>query len=212
MNLGMHVGDDEVNVSRNRALLPQWQNIAWLDQVHSNHVHIAQRADLKHLPIANCDALITQERNLVCAVMTADCLPILVSNQAGTEVAAIHAGWRGLADGIVQNTLARMTTPANQLSVWVGPHIGQKHFEVGSEVKRAFQHFPQAFKTSDSADKYHCSMLLILRELLLDLGVRQVYSLDQCTYSHSQRFFSHRRSAHQGSLPTGRMVCGIYLT
>ena len=212
LNVGQHVGDDAALVAANRALLPAHQNIVWLQQVHSNRALELPFAG-QQLPAV--DASYTAQSNVACAVMTADCLPILVCDQQGTWVAAIHAGWRGLADGVIENTLANAPCASHQLLAWMGPAISQAHFEVGAEVKDHFSAYPQAFvpsaNTSVAEPKYMADLYYIARHKLLSLGLNQVSGGDYCTYRQQALFFSHRRATHQGLSTTGRMVSAIYL-
>ena len=212
LNVAQHVGDNADQVELNRQLLPNHQNFSWLQQVHSNvcidlpvHEHATLRAD----------AACTSEPQQVCAVMTADCLPLLVCNQQGTEVAAIHAGWRGLADGIIENTVNKMHSQPDELLVWLGPAISQANFEVGEEVYQAFSVYPQAFipspTSTDKQPKYLADLYSIARAKLLQLGITQVSGAEYCTYQQQSLFYSHRRATHQGQTTTGRMVSAIYL-
>ncbi|MEY3202602.1 MAG: peptidoglycan editing factor PgeF, partial [Pseudomonadota bacterium] len=136
LNLGLHVGDDPAAVAINRARLGVHLPEAprWLDQVHGTEV-----VDAAQLTgTVQADAAFTREPGVVCAVMTADCLPILLCDQQGHVVAAAHAGWRGLHAGVIEATVAAMATPADRLLAWIGPAIGQAAFEVGEEVREAF--------------------------------------------------------------------------
>lgn len=143
LNLGDHVGDDPVAVARNRALLRATlpADPVWLKQVHGNIVADADRT----AGVPDADASVARKAGAICAVMTADCLPLLLCDEAGTVVAAVHAGWRGLAGGVVEATVKAMNVAPEQLLVWLGPAIGPAAFEVGDEVRQAFMaHDPQA--------------------------------------------------------------------
>ena len=137
-NLATHVGDNDVHVRKNRLLLasslPLPATPVWLDQVHGCAVAVADQAG----EMTSCDASMTHKAGVVCAVLTADCLPLLLCNQEGTQVAAVHAGWRGLAAGVIEAAVQKMSCPAEEILAWMGPAIGPADFEVGSEVRQAF--------------------------------------------------------------------------
>lgn len=209
LNMGDHVGDNPTAVSKNRALLAQATNFPlsqfqWLDQQHGSHVVLAGQAAK---PVA--DAVISRTPGNVCTILTADCLPILISNQQGTEVAAIHAGWRSLAAGIIGNTIAAMQSAPEALNVWLGPCISQLHFEVGQDVKQAFcdtDQKAQAAFISQGEGKY-LACLHTLATLQLDaLGVlpQAISRYLGCTYGEQDKFYSYRRDGQ-----TGRMVSFI---
>jgi YfiH family protein len=218
-NLAQHVGDDQNLVDKNRQLLPNHQNFTWLNQIHSN---ICLDLDM----IANvvdtgpqADACFSIRKNQVCAVMTADCLPILFCDQQGTCVAAVHAGWRGLADGVIENTVSKMPVNAKSLMAWMGPAISQRHFEVGKEIKETFINYPQAFsRNSQTPDnKYFADLYSIAKQKMFALGITQLFGGQYCTYQQADLFFSHRRATHIVSseanhlATTGRIVSAIYL-
>jgi YfiH family protein len=218
-NLAQHVGDNQYLVNKNRQLLPNYQNFIWLNQTHSNicvDLEIHNSASDSAIP---ADACYSTQRSQVCAVMTADCLPILFCDHQGTCVAAVHAGWRGLADGVIENTVYTMPVHAENLIAWMGPAISQKHFEVGKEVKETFIEYPQAFSDNNqnSEEKYFANLYYIAKIKMFDLGIKQVFGGEYCTYQQADLFFSHRRATHQVSnepnpIPTtGRIVSAIYL-
>ncbi len=218
LNVGQHVGDCAVNVAKNRQMLPNHERIVWLNQTHSsicvNLDSVAEHSD----ELLAADASVSTIQNKVCAVMTADCLPILLCDKKGSVVAAIHAGWRGLADGVIEATVEQMAVLGKNLMAWLGPAISQPNFEVGVEVKQSFAQYPGAFKanTRTDAEKFFADLYLIASEKLHQLGVKNVYGGEFCTYQDSQRFFSHRRATHQHAnsnqvVSTGRMVSAIYL-
>ncbi len=215
-NLGLHVGDDPAAVAENRRTLAagwpaglRWQ---WLDQVHSSDVVVIDEAG----PQRCGDALITRSSDVVCCVQTADCLPLFVSAIDGVEVAIIHAGWKGLAAGIVENTVAAMATPARELAVWLGPAIGPCHFEVGAEVREDFLAtassaassalLEQCFGPSNNRGRYMADLFAIARLKLSALGVQAVSGGNRCTYCDRDSYFSYRRDG-----VTGRMVNAIYI-
>jgi len=222
-NLGLHVGDKATSVQSNRDYLAQVirnsntkshntkPNIQWLEQVHGNSVAIVDIH--QKMPIV-ADAAITQNPNIALAIMTADCLPILITNQSGTKVAAIHAGWRPLATNIVEKTIATIAEPVNQLYAWLGPCIGKNAFEVGEDVRSIFINqsifFKQMFyakASSISENKYFCDLAAIAKYKLLLLGVENITHLDHCTFDRKSEYFSYRRDNQ-----TGRMGSIIKIT
>ena len=205
-NLGDHVGDDPVAVAKNRQRLVSLLGCrpAWLRQVHGTQV-VEALAE----PDVEADAGWSATPGVACAIMTADCLPALFCDRAGTRVAAAHAGWRGLAAGVLEATLDALALPADQVLVWLGPAIGVQAFEVGAEVREAFiaQH-PQAteaFSSSHNAGKFMADIYQLARIRLAARGVTAVYGGDFCTYN-DPRFYSYRRAAQ-----TGRFASLIWL-
>lgn len=209
-NLGLHVGDESQAVLQNRKALDEalpgekyWQ---WLEQVHG--VEVA-RAPVDGVPVA--DAAFTAVANTVCTVLTADCLPVLLTDDQGLEVAAVHAGWRSLCDGVIENAVACFTAPPGRLMAWLGPAIGPQAFEVGEDVRRAFQAGPAgrasmaAFNPAGRQGKYLCDIYQLARIRLQRLGVEAVYGGQLCTVSDKARFYSYRRDG-----VTGRMAGFIY--
>jgi YfiH family protein len=225
LNLGDHVGDAPERVAANRArlraLLPSEPR--WLRQVHG--VNVVDAAASQDAPEA--DAAFTRQPGTVCAVMTADCLPVLFCDRAGSIVAAAHAGWRGLAAGVLEATVAAMATPPDQLLAWLGPAIGPRHFEVGGEVRAAFiERDPAAAaafqpsetavkvlrplperrqKAGESADKWLANLYTLARQRLAAIGVSAIFGGEYCTVGE-ERFFSYRRDG-----VTGRMATLIWL-
>lgn len=206
LNLGLRTGDDPATVAENRAqlqsLLPQPPR--WLAQVHGSTVVDADT--LTNVPEA--DASVARRPGTVCAIMIADCLPILLTDHAGSCVGAAHAGWRGLAGGVIANTVARMPAPAADLMAWIGPGIGPDAFEVGEDVREAFcASAPErlkAFKPLHSG-KWLCDLPALARDALHRAGVTRVYGGTLCTYSDARRFYSYRRDRI-----TGRMAALIW--
>jgi hypothetical protein len=209
-NLGDHVGDDPVAVARNRALLRTSlpSEPVWLKQVHGNIVADADRT----VGVPDADAALARQPGKVCAVMTADCLPLLLCDEDGTVVAAAHAGWRGLAGGVVEATVKAMNVAPERLLVWLGPAIGPQAFEVGEEVRQAFiAHDPDAAKafvpsSPLTAQKWLADIYLLACQRLALLGVKRVYGGGLCTYADAERFYSYRRDQ-----ATGRMASLIWL-
>ncbi|GGF75836.1 peptidoglycan editing factor PgeF [Alteromonas lipolytica] len=204
LNVGLHVGDDAEVVLRNRHLLPASDKIHWLNQIHG--------ADVVTLPTAatSADAAISRSASYYCAVMTADCVPVLLCDNSGKEVAAIHAGWKGLHLKIIEHTVAGMTSPPDQLMAWIGPAISQACYEVPESVATHFMAYPAAVVRSANPDKYLIDLPLVAKYQLELLGVGSVVNSALCTYQ-DPRFFSHRRATHNAQSQTGRIVSVIGL-
>ncbi|CDF93548.1 MULTISPECIES: peptidoglycan editing factor PgeF [unclassified Pseudomonas] len=198
LNLGDHVDDDPGAVTENRRRLTDRFAIrpAWLQQVHGIAVVEADPA-----LVATADASWTATPGIACTAMTADCLPVLFCNRAGTRVAAAHAGWRGLANGVLEATLDSLATPADEIIAWLGPAIGPQAFEVGPEVREAFiaqlPRAEQAFVPSHNAGKFLADIYELARLRLAARGVSTVYGGGLCTVT-DPRFFSYRRSPRTG--------------
>jgi len=211
MNLGAHVGDEDDAVRRNRerlsACLPTPP--VWLEQVHGTEV-IDITGHREEGSPAPGDAAIATEAGRVCAVMTADCLPVLLCDRAGEVVAAAHAGWRGLCAGVLEETVARMGRPGKELLAWLGPAIGPAAFEVGEEVRRAFVmrdgRAQQAFAPAASQGKWLADLFMLARIRLASAGVESVYGGGICTVTDAERFYSYRRDG-----VTGRFASLIWL-
>lgn len=205
-NYALHVGDKPEVVDRNRQQLIKTigqQNIQWLEQVHGVDV---VKASNQLNPKA--DAVYTSIHKQVCAVMTADCLPVFFCDQAGSQVAVAHAGWRGLAAGVLQQTLKQFTEP-QAVMVYFGPAISQRAFEVGAEVRDAFVAQLPGLATCFEAknnNKYMADLYSLARLLLTEEGVSHFYGGNRCTYSEAEAFYSYRRDGQ-----TGRMVNLIWL-
>lgn len=207
LNLGDHVGDDPAAVAANRAHLGAILPAApvWLTQVHGVAVADADRA----APGIEADAAVSRRPGTVCAVMTADCLPVLLCDRGGKVVAAAHAGWRGLCAGVIEATVAAMGVPAGDVLAWLGPAIGPQAFEVGDEVRAAFVAHDAAATAAFAAhgpDKWLADIWLLARQRLAALGVGSVSGGGQCTVADRDRFFSYRRDRI-----TGRMATCIWL-
>lgn len=208
LNLGTHVGDDPANVAANRAqvrrIVPS--EPAWLNQVHGTVV--VDAASVAGVPDA--DASVSRTPGAVCVVMTADCLPVLLCDRAGTVVGAAHAGWRGLHGGVIEATVTAMQVAPADVIAWLGPAIGPTAFEVGDEVRAAFVAVDAiadaAFKPAGQPGKWLADIYLLARQRLAALGVTAVYGGDCCTVSESRRFFSYRRDG-----VTGRMASLVWL-
>ncbi|MEB2858699.1 peptidoglycan editing factor PgeF [Pseudomonas atacamensis] len=207
LNLGDHVDDRPEAVAENRRRLTERFSIqpAWLQQVHGIAVVHADPGI-----VATADASWTATPGIACTAMTADCLPALFCDRAGTRVAAAHAGWRGLAAGVLEATLDSLDVPAGEVLVWLGPAIGPKAFEVGPEVREVFiNQLPEAaeaFVPSNNAGKFMADIYLLARLRLAERGVTAVYGGGFCTVT-DPRFFSYRRASR-----TGRFASLVWIT
>ncbi|WP_375804021.1 purine nucleoside phosphorylase YfiH [Plesiomonas shigelloides] len=201
LNLGSHVGDSLSAVDQNRALLRNAARLphepVWMDQVHGTRVLTLPLADGES---KQADAAFTATAGQVCTVMTADCLPVLFCSTDGSQVAAAHAGWRGLCDGVLEKTVARFGVAPARLIAWMGPAIGPQVFEVGEEVRERFIQFnpAAAMAFQPHGDRYLANLYLLARQRLLAAGVGAIYGGDYCTYSDPERFFSFRRESETG--------------
>lgn len=208
-NLGLHVGDISEKVEKNRQLLqkllPKNTHIQWLEQVHGNEV--AEITSVSSQPLV-ADASFTKEKNICLAIMTADCLPILLASKAGDEIAGIHGGWRSLAKNIITHTINKMATKANQICAWLGPCIGKETFEVGQEVFDTFvsqnQSFSQAFVKRTSG-KYLADLQKIAYIQLAELGVEHINVLPECTFSNTDKYYSYRKESKTGRMAS--LIC-----
>ena len=225
LNLGLHVGDASRQVLANRGILAKRLGLAtepvWLEQVHGTHV--IDLADIKSVELASealaqqasisvshphiADASYTNLAGRVCVVMTADCLPVLLCNQQGTEVAAAHAGWRGLCDGVIEASVAKFASKPSELIAYLGPAIGPSAFEVGAEVRAAFMAKDPNAESCFIArgDKYLADIIGLAKLRLKQQGITQIHSADICTVLN-QDYFSYRRDKI-----TGRMASLIWL-
>jgi YfiH family protein len=203
LNLGDHVGDAPLAVAHNRMLLNTLlpSEPVWLEQAHGTLVANADHASC--LPQA--DACIARHRAAVCVVMTADCLPVLLCDKQGSVVGAAHAGWKGLAAGVIEATVQAMNVAPQNLMAWLGPAISQDAFEVGDEVRAAFVAAqPQAVSAfiPGQQGKWLADIYALARLRLNALGITQIYGGDYCTYRESERFFSYRRDGVTGRMGT----------
>jgi polyphenol oxidase len=209
MNLGQHVGDKPEHVSTNRQRFARQAQMpaspVWLAQVHGTQV---QRLTAGSPDDQQADAGVSCDTGVVCTVMTADCLPLLLCDTDGTQVAAVHAGWRGLCEGVIENTITQFATPAKVMA-YLGPAISQSAFEVGSEVRSAFMthasEAEQAFYAGTNG-KWQADLYQLARQRLAACGVVQIYGGSYCTYRQAELFFSYRRDGQ-----TGRMASSIWL-
>jgi YfiH family protein len=210
-NLGSRCGDDPTAVTANRAALIDALQLTtpplWLNQVHGTRVC---EADVQNAALdLTADAIISRSPNVAGVVLTADCLPVLVCAAQGGEIAAIHAGWRGLCAGVIEQCIGRMSTPPEKLLVWLGPAIGAKAYEVGVEVRDAFLAKDKGAESAFQGTRpghWHCDLYALARRRLVNIGVQQIYGGHWCTHSDPVHFYSHRRDG-----VTGRMASLIWL-
>jgi YfiH family protein len=203
LNLGAHVGDQPENVAENRqrflASCRAPQEPVWLNQVHSNSVVIDPDSDAE----PKADAVLSRKSDTVCAVLTADCLPVLFVTRSGDEIAAAHAGWRGLCAGVLEATIAAFSAPPDSLLAWLGPAISQSAFEVGGEVRDAFL---EQGANADSCfvrngrGKWQADLYQLAQLRLAAAGVVDIYGGGLCTFSQSDRYFSYRRDGQCGRM------------
>ena len=209
MNLGLHVGDNKNHVLQNRALLTKKlpAPAIWVNQTHSADVIVVDE-QFDFTKLHDGDALFTRLKSQPLAIMTADCLPILLTSENGEEIAAIHGGWRGLERGIIKNTLSYFKTTPIKIHAWLGPAIGPTQFEVGEEVFNLFKAhsalFTHAFKLIKNK-KYLADIYHIARIQLQQLGVTNISGGEHCTVLQKEQFFSYRRDGQ-----TGRMASLIW--
>lgn len=208
LNLGTHVGDDPMAVAENRRRLVRLAGLpsepVWLEQVHGARV-----LDLDAEPVVPADGAVSGTPGVVCAVLTADCLPVLLCDRAGRRVGVAHAGWRGLLEGVLASAVERMGVPPGALVAWLGPAIGPTAFEVGSEVREAYL----ARDANAGADfvpnargRWQADLYGLARRSLAAAGVTSIHGGGLCTFAAKERFFSHRREA-----PSGRFASLIWL-
>lgn len=206
LNLAQHVDDQAESVIQNRQLLANElalpTTVRWLNQQHTTFIE----TDDKRYHNEPCDGGFSRRPDTVCVVMTADCMPVFITDRQGSEVAVIHAGWRGLADGIVERAINLFQAPAEQLLAWAGPTISQANFEIGAEVKLALGGADRHYLPNRSKPKHYFADLYALAgERLANLGVTYGHS-DACTYRDADDYFSYRRDG-----VTGRMASLIWL-
>ncbi len=205
-NLATHVGDSPQSVATNRALLREKLGLsidpAWLNQVHGIDVVNLDAAHTCASPFT-ADASFTRTANRVCVIMVADCLPVLFASRDGQTIGAAHAGWRGLASGVLENTVSVMGVPPDDLVVWLGPAISQEHFEVGDEVREAFVKADAeaaSLFAPNSRGRWQADLTGLARRRLAALGVNDVSGGKWCTFADRERFYSHRRDGKGGRL------------
>ena len=208
LNLGDRTGDDPAAVAANRRLLAERAGLPegprWLAQVHGTEVVPVHRSP----PEPEADAAWTDRPGVVCAVLTADCLPVVLAARDASVVAVAHAGWRGLAGGVLEALVAAVPVPAAALVAWLGPAIGGRAFEVGPEVAEALGGAgggARAGLVPGAGDRWHADLARLAAQRLRTLGLPAVVGGERCTYSEPAAFFSHRRDG-----PTGRMATVVH--
>jgi polyphenol oxidase len=212
MNLGAHCGDQETAVARNRALLRNYlpAEPVWLRQEHGTRVFQHAITGVSPSVAADlvADAQLATRPGQVCAILSADCLPVLLCNREGTRVAAAHAGWRGLAAGVLEQTVRSLACAPGALMAWLGPAIGPGAFEVGDDVRTAFisRDDRAAAAFVQHGGRWLCDLYELARHRLEQAGVREITGGGYCTYSEPERFFSYRRDK-----VTGRMASLVWL-
>lgn len=208
LNLGAHVGDDLSIVEKNRDWLAQEAKMPsapiWLNQTHSE---VVAQVSEPTTQVLDADGVFTSSSEVVCSAMTADCLPVLLTNTQGTQVAAVHAGWRGLANGIVENALELFS---GEVMAWLGPAIGPQAFEVGEDVLQAFVDFDsqahQAFTPREAEGKWLADMSKLATQRLNKFSITQVFDSGLCTFQDKEDFYSYRRDG-----VTGRQATFIWI-
>lgn len=208
-NLGLRCGDDPALAQRNRDLLGSWLALPspphWLRQVHGTRVLRFEAAPPAGGDEPEADAAVTSVPGIVLAILTADCLPVVFAARDGREVAAAHAGWRGLAAGMLEATVAAMRTPAKDVIAWLGPAAGPRAYEIGTEVREAFvaqDPGAAAAFTDTRPGHWRVDLYALARRRLAAAGVHAVHGGGLCTISDPVRFFSHRRDGRSGRLAT----------
>ena len=222
LNLGVHVGDLPAAVTENRRRVRERLRLpaepVWLTQVHGTRVVEVDASGagvaLGGVPagdtsLLEADAAVTRTEGRVCVIQVADCMPVLFAARDGSVVGAAHAGWRGLAGGVLEQTIAKLGAPPAQLLAWLGPTISQRNFEVGDEVRAAFMKDDAgaavAFE-ANSQGRWQCDLYALARRRLAALGVGDVSGGGWCTYADTSRFFSYRRDGQ-----CGRMAALIWM-
>ena len=210
LNLGGHVGDEAAAVARNRAALRLEAGLPgeprWLSQVHGTRVvDLDAAGGGAPAVVQEGDAAVTRSPGRVCAILTADCLPVLLASSSGAAVAAVHAGWRGLAAGVIEAAVAALGVPGPQLYAWLGPAIGPAAFEIGAEVREALlagdPGGERAFGVN-ARGRFTADLFTLARRRLRRAGVERVFGGGECTHAQPGRFFSHRRDGVTGRQAT----------
>lgn len=205
-NVATHVNDVPEHVAANRAQLRKLLELnaepAWLNQVHGVVVHdvdVSEPSD----KLVTADASITSRAYAACVVMVADCLPLLFASQDGLRIGAAHAGWRGLASGVIEQTVKAMRVPGRELKAWIGPCISREHFEVGEEVREEFVKHDacaSAFFDRNSRGRWQADLVGLAKRRLQQVGIAEVSGGNWCTFADRTRFYSHRRDGKGGRL------------
>ena len=209
MNLASHVDDNPDYVFQNRILIREQLSLPdeplWLQQIHSNKVINLAKENVNQ----PADGAYTNKHNQICVVLTADCLPLLLCNTTGTEIAAIHIGWRGFSRNIITSALNAFTAKPQELMAWIGPYISAKHYEVGEEVRTACLKLINDTNTVFRPARpghWFADMQGLVRQQLQTAGVHEIFGGDNCTYTDYQHFYSYRRDGI-----TGRVASFIWM-
>lgn len=204
-NLADHVGDEQTAVSQNRErladCLPASASMYWMRQVHGDDIHRPATSEQLDVPVG--DAWFCQLPEKACCILTADCLPVLICDQQGQQVAAVHAGWRGVANQLLAKVLRQFNSPADQLLVWIGPGISSAHFRVGNEVRETLLNtlrapLAGAYRAAEQAGFSYVDLVAIVRAQCREFGVARVYGGEYCSFSDAQRYYSYRRDGVTG--------------
>ena len=209
LNLARHVGDEETTVERNRSLLESELGLPspplWLEQIHGDRIIDSD----DWFSGVRADACFSRERNVVCAVLSADCLPLLLCNEEGSQVAALHLGWRGICSTLLDQAISSFGAGSGGIRAWIGPHIHSRHYEVGEEVRQACE---EAISGTDHAfiyssrGKWRMSLSALVRQQLLKRGISMIYACNLCTFEEQDKFYSYRRENI-----TGRVASLIWM-
>lgn len=216
-NIATHVGDEPQAVTANRARLRSLLNLpsepAWLNQVHG--IAVADLDKVGHGKPATADAAVAEHADRACVIMVADCLPVLFASGDGERIGAAHAGWRGLAAGVLERTVAALGVTPSGLTAWLGPAISQRHFEVGTEVRDIFvaadARAEKYFLPNDQG-RWQADLVGLARRRLALLGVESIHGGEWCTFADRENFFSHRRDGHLNDGKGGRLAALIWKT
>jgi polyphenol oxidase len=203
MNLAMHVGDNAEHVFQNRILLKEFLSLPgephWLEQIHSNKVlNLTTETD-----VHPADGAYTNHQNQVCGVLTADCLPLLICNTAGTEIAAIHVGWRGFSTNIISSALNNFSAKPEDLIAWIGPYISASHYEVGEDVRTACLRIindPEDAFIQSRPGHWFADLKKLVMVQLRSTGLQEIHGGEYCTYTDNQHFYSYRRDGITGRI------------
>ena len=215
LNLGDHLDDDQQAVITNRKYLVDLHGLPseplWLQQEHGNNIINLDNFDPDNVTNNIADGVFTTKPGIVCGILTADCLPILICDEFGTEIAALHAGWRGLASGIIEKALPMFSSPPESLMVWMGPAISARNYEIDDDVKSSFDHLEDILQhdTFIPTGRNHWLVSLYRTAMLIlkDQGVERIHGGQYCTYRDADLFYSHRRDGGK----TGRMASLIWM-
>ncbi len=203
-NLGLHVNDNYADVILNRANLRKNLQLPgepfWLEQTHTNVCTVVHDENASR----HADAAISQNRKIPLVILTADCVPIILCNKQGTEIAAIHAGWKGLVSGIIENTVSNFSTNCEDYLAWIGPSICQKCYATGSDVYQSFTkkytYLEESFVKKDS--QIYADLANIAKLILNNLGIKQIYLSNACTFEENDKYYSYRHQAKTGRIAT----------